>query len=82
MDMGSFVQLIGSVGFPIAACLVMGWYVKYTTDKHREELTSLNDRHRDELNSITAALNNNTVALVELRDALVREVTKNEDDAH
>lgn len=76
MDMGAFVQLIGSVGFPIASCIIMGWYVKYTTDKHREELTNLNNQHRTEMTSITEALNNNTIALTELKGVLMRgEVT-------
>lgn len=78
MDLPTVIQLIGSVGFPIVACIVMGWYVKYTTDKHREELTNLNNQHRDELTSITEALNNNTIALTELKDALIREGIKNE----
>ena len=71
MDMQAFIQLIGSVGFPIAACIFMGWYVKYTTDKHREELTNLNNQHKTEMDSITTALNNNTIALTELKSVLL-----------
>ena len=30
------LQLLGSYCFPIVACLGMGWYVKYITDKNME----------------------------------------------
>ena len=54
--MENVMQLISSVGFPIAACVGMAWYVKYTTDQHNKE--------------ITEALNNNTIALQKLVDKL------------
>ena len=36
-----WVQLISSVGFPIVACLGMGWYVKYQTDNYRSEVKEM-----------------------------------------
>ena len=39
------LQLLGSYCFPIVACLGMGWYVKYITDKNMEETSSLNAQH-------------------------------------
>jgi len=41
MDISSFTTLIGSVGFPIAACCIMAWYVKYQTDTHKQEINEL-----------------------------------------
>lgn len=82
VDLTSIVQLIGSLGFPVAACLVMGWYVKYITDQNRVELGKLNDQHREEMNSITEALNNNTLALTELKGALLREEVVKDAELH
>ena len=36
------LQLLGSYCFPIVACLGMGWYVKYITDKNMAETSKLN----------------------------------------
>lgn len=64
------VQLISSVGFPIVACLGMGWYVKYQTDNYRNEVQDMRKEHKDEIAKITQALNNNTNALTKLCDKL------------
>lgn len=47
--MESIVQLIGSVGFPIAACCAMGWYVKVEIAALREVI----DRNSDLVESLT-----------------------------
>ena len=52
-------QIVSSLGFPIAACIAMAWYVKYITDKHDKEI-----------DKVTNALNNNTLALQKLCDKL------------
>lgn len=65
-----WVQLISSVGFPIVACLGMGWYVKYQTDNYREEVRDMQKEHKEEISRITEALNNNTEALQKLADKL------------
>ena len=70
MDMPSIVQIISTVGFPIACCIAMGMYVKYITDKNREEISKLNDDHKEEMTEVTKAINNNTLALQSLTDHL------------
>ena len=52
------MQLIGSYGFPILACIGMAWYVKYTTDKNREDIKQSRESHKEEMIKITEALNN------------------------
>lgn len=64
------IQLISSVGFPIVACIGMGYYVKYQTDTYREEVKDMQREHKEEIGKITEALNNNTVALQRLCDNL------------
>lgn len=70
MDISGVMQAISTVGFPIACCLGMGWYVKYITDKNREEVDRLNEQHRAEIAEVTTAINNNTVALTKLCERL------------
>lgn len=62
MDMNTLVQLIGSLGFPIAACIAMFW----TLNKEREERIA-------EMQKFTEAINNNTLALEALRGKLDRD---------
>lgn len=65
------VNMIQTVGVPVAFCIAVGWYVKYINDQHREDVQRLNDQHRKEMNEVTQALNNNTAALQKLTDFLV-----------
>lgn len=64
------IQVVQSVGFPIAMCIAMGAYVKYTEDKSREERIELQTQHVEEMESVKTALNNNTMALQKLVDEL------------
>lgn len=73
MDYGTVTQFITSVGFPIAMCCAMMWYVYDTNKKHREEVAKLNEQHHAEMNTVTEALNNNTLAIQHLSDILGKE---------
>ena len=68
MDINSIVSVVSSLGFPVACCGVVGWYVKYLSDKNREQLDKISDHHREEMKEITQALNNNTLAITKLTD--------------
>ena len=57
--MDSFVQIVSTVGFPIACCIAMGLFVKYVIDISREERKELTD-----------AINNNTLIIQRLYDKL------------
>lgn len=70
MDIQILIQAVTQVGFPIVCCGAMMWYVKYTTDKNREEVDKLNEQHRQEMTDMTTALNNNTVVLTRLCEIL------------
>jgi hypothetical protein len=76
MDAALITQLIGSVGFPIACCIAMGYYVHEETNKQRDQISEIEKRHSDEMSSITEALNNNTLALQKLTDRLDMGVMK------
>lgn len=68
--MDAVLQMITTVGFPIVACLFMGWYVKYQTDNYRAEVKDMQKEHKEEITKVTEALHNNTIALQKLCDKL------------
>lgn len=75
------MSLIGNYAFPIVACIVMAWYVKYITDKNQEEISKLNDQHtslmlayKDELSE---TINNNTLVMQKLCDNVNLKISNN-----
>lgn len=69
----TIVQIVQSVGFPIAMCIAMGAYVKYTEDKSREERLEMQTQHAEEMGAVKDALANNTAALRELTTTMKKE---------
>ena len=59
MDVTGIAQMIQAVGFPIAMCLALAWYVKYQQDENKKTLENL-----------TTVLNNNTIALTKISEKL------------
>jgi len=72
MNVNDIVTIITTVGFPIVACGGMAWYVKYITDKNREEMNAERAQHNEEMTKVTEALNNNTLAIQKLTDYIER----------
>lgn len=70
MDVNTLLQAVGTVGFPIVCAIAMAWYVKYVTDRNREDIEKLNTQHQQEMKEVTTALNNNTLALQKLSDVI------------
>lgn len=66
VDANGIIVLIQSVGFPIVMCGLMCWYVKYITDKNREEITEEREAHKQEMSQVITAINNNTIVIEKL----------------
>lgn len=71
--MSDLVQIISTVGFPIACCVAMGYFFKYITDKDRDERKEMISQHREETKEITEALNNNTLMVQKLCERIDNE---------
>lgn len=69
-----YTQLIASVGFPIVACGVMAYYVKYTQDKTHELIENITAKHERESEMMRDTLQNNTVAITELTTLIERKM--------
>lgn len=59
MDANAIVQLVSSLGFPIACCIAMFW-----------QNNKLNESHKAEVSKLNEAINNNTIALNHIIDKL------------
>ena len=59
MDVNAITTLIGSLGFPIAACIACFWMLNKERDEHKQEMAK-----------VTEAINNNTLALEALKGKL------------
>ena len=70
MDMQSITTLIGSLGFPIAACIACFSMLNKERDEHKQELSEERNEHKQEMAKVTEAINNNTLALEALRGKL------------
>lgn len=67
------VSLITNIGFPITACLLLAWYVKFITEQNNKTVEDMRKEHKEEVSKMTEALNNNTLALQRLIDRLDKE---------
>lgn len=59
MDTNAIMQLISSLGFPIACCVAMF-----------RQNNKLNESHKEETSKLNEAINNNTIALNHLIDKI------------
>lgn len=59
MDTDAIMQLVSTLGFPIACCIAMFWQNNRLNESHKEEVSKLNE-----------AINNNTIALNHIIDKL------------
>ena len=70
MDGSTIVDVIGSFGFPIMACLGVGMYVKYIVDQYMKYADKMQERHSEAEKDMIQAINNNTLVIQKLCDKL------------
>ena len=56
MDWSALGQLISTIGFPIAACVALFYF-----------MTTMLREHKEEINTLRSALEANTIAITELK---------------
>ena len=62
MDINTITQFIGTLGFPIAACCVLFWYLQKESENHKQEMNTMRD-----------AINANTSIIAELK-SLIQQI--------
>lgn len=70
MDANTLITMIGSLGFPIVACIAMGWFFARVNDNYRNDIKELQSTHREEVKAMTEAINNNTLVIQKLIDEM------------
>lgn len=66
----TIVQIISTLGFPIAMCIGACIFIKYQFDSNNKNMEELRKEHREEVKGMTDALNNNTLVLQKLIDKI------------
>lgn len=70
MEANTLITMIGSLGFPIVACVAIGWFFAKVNDNYRNDIKELQSTHREEVKAMTDAINNNTLVIQKLIDKM------------
>lgn len=70
MDISTILQAIATVGFPICACIIIGWYFAKVNDNYRSDIKEINASHKEEINQLSNVIQQNTLVIQKLCDSL------------
>lgn len=71
--MNEIVQIISTLGFPIAMCVGACFFIKYQFDTSNKQMEDIRKDHKEEIKALKDSLDNNTIALTKLLDKLNQE---------
>lgn len=69
-----WIQILGTFGFPVLACIGLAIYVKYIVDSYRKDIKEMREEHKEETTKMADALNQNTLVIQKLVDRMDRDV--------
>lgn len=70
MIMNDVVQIVSTLGFPIAMCIGACFFIKYLFDSFTKQQEEMRKEHREEVSKLQTSLDNNTLALQKLIDKI------------
>lgn len=73
MDANVIITMIGSLGFPIVACIFIAIFFSRTQDNYRADIKEMQTQHKAETDKMTEAINNNNLLLQRILDRLDKE---------
>lgn len=73
MDANVIITMIGSLGFPIVACIFIAIFFSRTQDSYRADIKEMQMTHKTETDKMTEAINNNNLLLQRILDRLDKE---------
>lgn len=73
MDANVIITMIGSLGFPIVACIFIAIFFSRTQDNYRADIKEMQMAHKAETDKMTEAINNNNLLLQRILDRLDKE---------
>lgn len=65
-----WVDIITSIGFPIAAAVAVGYYVVKLNENHREDIKTITEQNNTKMDKMTEAIQNNTLIMTRLYERL------------
>lgn len=65
-----WAQIITSVGFPIAACVALYYYMLTMIKEHKEENEAIRAEHKEEINALRETLEGLREAIQELKASM------------
>lgn len=68
----TLLTLLGNYVFPIVACCIMAYFVKYMYDQTNARVDKLNEQHKNEVDTLSEVIKNNTVALEKMNTLIER----------
>lgn len=60
------LQIIQTVGFPIACCVFLGFFIKKQNDEYREDVKAITDKYELSIDKFSKAIDRNTRILTAL----------------
>lgn len=78
MDANVIITMIGSLGFPIVACIFIAIFFSKTQDNYRADIKEMQMTHKTETDKMTEAINNNNILLQRILDRLDKEAAHDE----
>lgn len=73
MDFQSVLTAITTVGFPIVACICMGYFFLKVNENYRADIKELQASQKEETKALVDAVNNNTLVIQQLVDKINKE---------
>ena len=70
MDANAIITMIGSLGFPIVACIFMAIFFNKVNENYRQDIKELSTNHKEEMAKVTEAIANNNTLLERILDRL------------
>lgn len=70
MNLDSIATVISAVGFPIVACIFLGYFIMKQLEASNKQLSEIQKEHNESVSKLAEAVNNNTLVIQKLIDKL------------
>ena len=64
------LQIIQTVGFPVACCVFLGYFIKKQNDEYREDVRTITEKYEGAIEKFSTSIDKNTLVLTSLEAKL------------
>lgn len=68
--MDVILQIIQTVGFPVACCVFLGYFIKKQNDEYREDVRNITEKYETAIEKFGNSIDKNTIVLTSLEAKL------------